>query len=97
MPSGFTLNPGAYVIIHETTGTNTVTDLYIGNNLISWANTNATGAVALTNDTNGIDFVRFGNSTVLSPTGTSWSGTNPMGHPSGQTLTKPIKFGYRYQ
>ena len=85
LPSGFTLNPGAYVVIHETTGTNTVTDLYIGGS-ITWSNAAATGAVALTNGTNGIDFVRFGTSAISPPTGTSWSGTNPLGHPNRHTL-----------
>jgi hypothetical protein len=83
-PTGFTIPAGGYVILHELGGTNTSTHLYMGAN-ITWVEDGA-GAVSLTNGSTGIDFVRFGSSTVGPPTGTGWSGPNPDGPPIGFTL-----------
>ncbi len=69
----FTLGAASYVVIHEGTGSNSATDLYTGNT-ITW-DIYSNGAVALTNGTTGIDFVRWGDSTVTPPSGTTWTGT----------------------
>jgi len=74
IPSGFSLAAGAYITIHEVSGTNTATDLFIGSSIV-WV---SSGAVSLTNGSSGIDFMRFGSSTKEPPLGTSWSGTNPV-------------------
>jgi CSLREA domain-containing protein len=35
-PSGFTIQPNGYVILYEANGTNTATELYLGENSINW-------------------------------------------------------------
>ena len=85
LPS-FTLNAGSYVVIHESAGTDDATNLYI-NSSIGWGDTDASGAAALTNDSGvGVDFVRFGDSTVTPPAGTTWTGSNPARVKLGETL-----------
>jgi hypothetical protein len=84
----FTLQPGAYMVLNENSGTDTATELYSGDNF-EWPTVGSNGAVALTTGGGeGIDFVRWGNSTVTPPTGTSWSGTNPASPPVGQALCR---------
>jgi len=86
IPDGFSLGPGAYVVIHETGGTPTVTDLYIGKN-IAWSPTNSGGTAALTDGSGaGIDFVGWGDSTISPPTGTGWYDNNPAPCQDGETL-----------
>lgn len=83
----FTLQSGTYVVLHENVGTDTATDLYTGSNSFPWPTVGSSGAAALTNGGGtGVDFVRWGSSTVAPPSGTIWTGTNPAGPPSGQTL-----------
>ena len=85
LPS-FTLNPGAYVVLHETSGTNTATDLFFNSN-ISWTSTGG-GSGALVNTTGvGIDFFRWGGSSELPPAGTGWiPGTDPPSYSGSQVL-----------
>ncbi|NDJ75306.1 MAG: lamin tail domain-containing protein, partial [Chloroflexi bacterium] len=71
-PSGFTLAPGAYVVVREGNGTDTASRLFTGAEII-WPYSG--GSVGLTNGDVGIDFMRYGSSTDSPPTGTSWSGT----------------------
>lgn len=79
------LQPDAYVVVHETPGTDTVTDLYLDSNL-SWYH-GGSGAVALTGGTgSGFDFVRWGSSTVHPPSGTAWSGSDPSSPGLGRAL-----------
>jgi len=81
----FTLQPGAYVVLHETGGTNTAADLYLSDN-ISWINGGSGAAALIGSNGSGVDFVRFGSSSVSPPAGINWTGSNPAGPPSGQTL-----------
>jgi hypothetical protein len=81
----FTLQPGAYVVLHEGSGTDTATDLYM-NGTIVWVNNSSGAAALIGGDGNGTDFVRFGSSTLSPPAGTNWTGTNPAGPPYGETL-----------
>ncbi|MEW5868603.1 MAG: C39 family peptidase, partial [Chloroflexota bacterium] len=82
----FTLNANSYVVIHNGTGTNSQTDLYFGEMSILWYFDNADGAVALIGTLGGIDFVKWGSSSILPPRGTNWLGTNPSVPTTGLTL-----------
>ncbi len=85
-PAGFVLPAGGYVVVRENFGTDTATDLYTGFN-IDWYNDGSFGSATLTDATGlGVDFVRWGTSTVTTPAGTFWTGTNPSGPVSGMTL-----------
>ncbi len=81
----FTLQPGAYVVLHETTDIDTATDLYIGTN-ITWANGGSGAAALMDGDGIGVDFVRFGSSSASPPSGTGWLGSNPASPLLDQTL-----------
>ena len=82
----FTLQPGAYVVLYESSGTDTATELYTGGNIL-WIN--SAGAAELL-DASGasVDFVRWGDSTVAPTyiTAANWTGPNPAGPASGYTL-----------
>lgn len=82
----FSLSPGAYVVVHETSGTDTATDLYMGQN-VYW-DSSGHGSCALLDDLgDGVDFVRWGGSTEPPPAPSGWTGTNPQFiQPSGTTL-----------
>ncbi|MEO8612450.1 MAG: S8 family serine peptidase [Chloroflexota bacterium] len=81
----FTLNAGSYVILNRGTGSNTATNLYLGSYSTAWAS-NGSGAALLKSHNVGIDFVRWGTSTLMPPGGTSWTGQNQNGPPSGKNL-----------
>jgi len=83
----FTLQTGAYVVLHEGHGTDGPADLYTGATLtFPWGNSGS-GAAALTRPGGrGADFVRWGASAVTPPAGTGWSGANPAGPAVGLTL-----------
>jgi hypothetical protein len=81
----FTLGAGSYVVVHETSGTDTQTDLYMGSN-INWVNESEGAASLVDTGGQGVDFVRWGSSTDLPPSGTGWSGTNPASPPAGYNL-----------
>lgn len=76
----YTLNPGAYVVIHEygSSSSNTSTDLYTETNL-EWVPGGGSAAIIAPVTGVGLDFVRWGGSTASPPPGTSWTGTNPDG------------------
>jgi hypothetical protein len=81
----FTLAPGAYLVLHETSGTNSPTDLYMGKNIV-WMN-EYDGSASLTDSGGqGVDFVRWGASTDAPPAGTSWTGGNPASPSYGDNL-----------
>ena len=68
------LQPGGRVVIHDQAGVNSATDLYIDNASIYWE-ANEPGAVALLNGSvHGIDFVRWDESSVAPPQGTTFTG-----------------------
>lgn len=78
----FTLAANAYVVLHETSGTNTSTDIYFDQN-IYWHNYES-GSCALTDgDGTGIDFARWTDQTGSltssepPPVGTNWTGNDP--------------------
>lgn len=81
----FTLSPSSYVVLRGGSGSNTPTDLYL-NQEISWVNGGDGAVLLLGSQGSGIDFVRFGGSTVSPSAGAGWSGVNPLSPPSGQTL-----------
>src|SRR4030065_405228 len=77
VPSGVVLPPQNYLVLFDSSGINTSSALFIGQD-IAWIY-NGRGFCALKDDNgNGVDFVRFGNSFEPPPAGTSWSGTNPV-------------------
>ena len=82
----FVLQPGAYVVLYETAGTNTATNLYFSANIGTWVN-NGNGGIALKTDGDTqVDFVRWGNASVSSISALNWSGANPDGPPAGKSL-----------
>ncbi len=86
LPS-FRLAPGAHVILSEASGVNTSTVLYFNSN-INWAHGSA-GACSLTTAAGqGIDFVRWGDSTEPPPGGISFTGPNPPAIPSNMNLAR---------
>ncbi len=81
----FTLLPGDYVVLHEGSGTNTATDLYMAQSI--WYYAGSDGAAALlTAGGSGVDFVRWRNSPVEPPPGTTWTNDIPWWAASGQTI-----------
>ncbi len=77
IPSGVILPPQSYLVLLESSGINTSRRLFIGQD-IAWIYFGG-GFCALKDDLgNGVDFVRYGNSSEPPPSGTSWSGTNPV-------------------
>lgn len=82
---GFSLGAGAYVTLNQGTGTNTATNLYLGNLNTGWAN-DGSGAVRLTNGSIPIDFVRWGSSTVAPGVGMAFTDENPPGPPAGKNI-----------
>ncbi|MDX1991648.1 MAG: S8 family serine peptidase [bacterium] len=79
----FTLPAGGYVQLLQGTGTNTNTQLYLGN---FTSTLNAGGAARLSNGAVAIDFARWGTSTVAPDVGTAWTGSTPAVPNAGQTL-----------
>jgi hypothetical protein len=88
-PSGFTLQPDAYVVVHEWFGTDTATDLYSGSSL-TWMNSGNGAVVLKARGGSGVDFVRWGSSSISPPTGTSWTDSNPASPPYGKTLGRDM-------
>lgn len=81
----FAIPPETYVVINEVSGTDTQTELFANQNISLVEG--GSGAVSLIDDTGfGIDFVRFGNSTVEPPTGTRWGDTNAPAATADSTL-----------
>ncbi|MHC4638639.1 MAG: lamin tail domain-containing protein, partial [Planctomycetota bacterium] len=85
----FTLAPGEYVVLHETPGADTQTDLYFDQNIL-W--TENPGSCALVNASGvGIDFVRWSDSigavpsSDTPPAGTNWTGIDPWA-PTNQSI-----------
>ena len=80
------LDPGAYVVVHEETGSNTTGDLYMGTvGAIGWAH-DAAGSCALTGS-DGSDFVRWAGSRDEPPVAGTWiAGTDPGQGEYGRTL-----------
>lgn len=77
IPSGVVLPPQNYIVLLESSGINTSRRLFIGQD-IAWIY-NGRGFCSLKNNLgNGVDFVRYGNSTEPPPSGTFWSGANPV-------------------
>jgi hypothetical protein len=79
------LPAGGYLVLHRGTGTNTTTNLYMGNYATAW-NSGGSGSALLRSGNVGIDFVRWGSTAKMPAIGTGWSGTNPAGPAAGQTL-----------
>ncbi|MBN1937895.1 MAG: DUF11 domain-containing protein [Anaerolineae bacterium] len=76
LPSAFSLAPGDYIIVHESTGINTAHDLYLGQN-VDWV-PGSGGAVGLLDAYGrGVDFVRWDSSMIAPPLGAIWQGSNP--------------------
>ena len=76
-----------YLVLSESTGTDTSTVVYLGMN-ISW-NPSYAGAVSLLNSSRaGVDFVRWGSSTVIPNNvhASDWTGPNPDSPPAGKSL-----------
>ncbi|MGB2955696.1 MAG: lamin tail domain-containing protein, partial [Anaerolineales bacterium] len=72
----FTLGSMDYVVLHETAGLDTATDLYFGDNI--WWTYEASGAATLLDDDLvGVDFVKWDDDTHEPGIGTGWIGPNP--------------------
>ncbi len=82
----FTLQSGAYVVLHEEAGSNTATDLYFNAAITEWLSDGSGAATLKTGNGTTVDFVRWGSSTVSSLAESGWSGTNPAGPPVGKSL-----------
>lgn len=84
------LGPGAFVRITEGNGTPEPFELFMGVNL-PWSNTTS-GAVLLKNNAgDGIDFVRWGSSTVAPARGTDWFGGNSPIPPGDLSLARNLR------
>jgi len=75
LPS-FWLPAGGYVVLHETSGVNTATDLYINDNIF-WFAGNSGSAVLYDDEWVGVDFMKWDDDTSHAPSGTGWVGPNP--------------------
>jgi len=82
----FSLQAGGFVVLHEPSGTDTATDLYLG--VTIWWDIYSAGAAALTDGVTGVDFVRWGGCPAVPPAGTGWSGTDPAIPTLGVTLSR---------
>ncbi|MBI5928939.1 MAG: lamin tail domain-containing protein [Chloroflexi bacterium] len=81
----FALYPGAYVTLYESAGSNTGTALYYNQNTNIEMDLN--GAVALvTNSNTGVDFFRWGGSTINPTAPDTWSGSPTFTYNSAQSL-----------
>lgn len=65
LPS-FVLQPDSYVVLHETAGTNSATDLYFDANISVWVNDGSGSVVLKTNTDAFVDSVRWGGNVVAS-------------------------------
>jgi len=91
-PDTFTLAPGEFLVLKRGTGIDSTNELFLGNFTTSWTPAGS-GAAELTNGHVGIDFVRWGNSTVSPGPANAWFGINPSGPSAGQTIGRdPLNF-----
>jgi len=74
-PSGFTLGTGAFVTIHETSGTNTATDLYMGSNMM-WINSVGISGEIRDNLGAGVDFFKTQGDTTTPTSPGIWNTPN---------------------
>lgn len=81
-PTNYTVPSGAYRVIQRGSGSASNT-LYMGTYTTSWG---ANGAARLTNGSVAVDFMPWGNATVLPGVGTGWTGINPPAPVSGKTI-----------
>jgi subtilisin len=84
-PANFSLGAGQYVVLQRGTGTNTATMLYMGDFNSTWASSDG-GAVLLRNSLVGVDFARWGSSTIRPVVGTTWVGNDPAKPQMGFSL-----------
>ena len=75
-PTGRVLSPGRFVVIYAAPGIDDTITTYAGMAPPAGAFTD-TSAVTLFDGTTGVDFVRFGSSSALPPSGLSWFGAGP--------------------
>ncbi len=81
----FYLFPGAYVVVYESAGTNTQTEIYANDSTGMEADFNY--ATALNNNSGqGVDFVRWGGSTILPSAPDTWSGSPTFAFNSSVTI-----------
>lgn len=83
------LLPHEYLMIREGPGTDRPGELYTEGE-IRWYEERGGSCALLNAAGQGVDFVRWGNSTVSPPSGTGWSGTNP---PSARSNTYGTTLG----
>ncbi|MCI0532077.1 MAG: lamin tail domain-containing protein, partial [candidate division Zixibacteria bacterium] len=77
IPVGVILPPQSYLVLLESSGINTSRRLFIGQD-IDWSVPGSGFCALKDNGGNGVDFVRYGSSVEPPPSGTFWSGTNPV-------------------
>jgi hypothetical protein len=82
-PTGRVLAPGRFVVIYAGAGIDDNLTTYAGSAPPAGAFTD-TSAVTLFDGTTGVDFVRFGTSSALPPSGLSWFGPGPTYPPMSQ-------------
>lgn len=86
----YILAPGEYLLLKEGNGNPERGTIFM-NNDVKWAELRG-GACAIKNNSGqGVDFVRWGDSMVQPPAGTSWFGSNPpapLSNSSNQSLAR---------
>ncbi len=81
----FYLFPGAYVVVYESAGTNTLTAIYVNDATGIEADFNS--AIGLNNNSGqGVDFVRWGGSTILPSAPDTWTGSPTFVFDSSLTI-----------
>ncbi len=81
----FYLFPGAYVVLHEGTGSASQTDLYLGFGSGMEMDFNV-GIILENSSSQGVDFVRWGGSTILPSLPDTWSGSPVFTYDPSQSI-----------
>lgn len=85
------LNKGEFILLKNGSGVDSEKIKYLFDQF-NWT-PGVSGSTALKDESGkGIDFVRWGTSIIMPPSGTFWTGTNPSPPSSGQSLSRNFTF-----